>query len=136
MKSLFFFLLSLFYVQQSVAQKAVPPKFDKPTAVLHNQNEGMFYQPYLLKAKKIDVISGEHNTEKFTIHSYTVVALNYSDTLFTMKNIQGNAFPKEAKDAFKKIGHHGKLIFYEITAIGADNRIIDLSPMEFTITKK
>jgi hypothetical protein len=136
MKALLFSFLTLFYLQQCEAQKAVPPKFNEPTAVVNNQNEGMLYKPYLLKAKKIDVISDNYKKENFVVTNFSVVIMRNNDTVFAMKNIQGNSFSDELKNAFKSIGHGSKLIFYGIKAQRSDKRILELSPLEFTITKK
>ena len=72
----------------------------------------------------------------FRIKNYSVSILKERDTTFTQKDIIGNLFPKNLKQQFKSIGQDSKLIFYGITAQGPDKRILELSPIEFTIIKE
>lgn len=104
---------------------------------LNVDSKGTIYIYDLLSCSQIDAhINGPDWDAGFRVKNYSVSIIKNGDTTFTQKDIVGNLFPENLKQRFKSIGHGSKLLFYGIKAQGPDKRILELSPLEFTITKK
>lgn len=109
----------------------------EPVISLCGRGSGMLYIDDLLRCTQLDaIVKGFDWDSGFRIQKYCVSIIRNCDSVFTKKDILGSSFSENLKQEFKNIGHGSKLIFYGITALGRDKRTIELSPLEFTITKK
>lgn len=65
---------------------------------------------------------------------FFLLSLFYFQVIKTI--INGYAFDDELRDAFGITNSGDNLLFFGITAQGPDKRILELSPMNFTIIKE
>ena len=121
-----------------IANKDFRAKFiQEPIAVLCNKEGGILEKADLVRCPQIDaIVKGFDWDAGFRIQKYSAVILRQEDSVFVKNSIFGNLISNELKKAFNATGHRDKVVFYGITASGRDKRIHELSPMEFTITKK
>ncbi|MDI9319707.1 MAG: GldM family protein [Phycisphaerales bacterium] len=110
--------------------------FGKERGEVYIDSNGTLYIYDSLSCSQIDAnINGPDWDAGFIIQKFCVAIIRRGDTAFFRNNIGGNIFSEEIKQEFKKTNQDDKLIFYGMTAQGPDKRILELSPMEFTITK-
>lgn len=105
-----------------------------PTPKLGNKSEGKIKKKHLLVIPGIYCQLDNFDFDcRFVILTYDVLLFRNDRLLFNGHNLPGPFFTEELKNEFKKTNQDDKLIFYGITAQGPDKRILELSPMEFTI---
>ena len=105
-----------------------------PIPEIGGQNGGKLYKNRLLVYPGIATkLKGFDLEIRIAIRTFSIAILRNDSSIFVKNNYIGYFFPKELKDEFEKTKQGDKLIFYGITAQGPDKRILELSPMEFTI---
>lgn len=99
---------------------------------------GVMYMQDLMRCNEIyTYVKGFDWDAGFRIQKYCVAIIRRDDTVFFCNDLIGNTLSKKLRQEFKKnIDHLDHLVFYGITAKGPDRRVLELSPLEFTITKK
>lgn len=108
-----------------------------PTATLCERNKGELRIYDLSKCSEISAnIYGPDWNAAFLVQKYCVSITKNRDTTFAKRDILGYLFPDILKQQFKTAEPGSQLIFYGITAQGPDKRILELSPIEFTIIKE
>lgn len=107
-----------------------------PVPDIGGQNGGMLAKNRLVVwPGLIARLKGFDLEVKFNIQAFSFAVFRQDSSLFNKSNIEGPLFSEELKQHFRQTKEGDKLIFYGITAHGPDKRLLELSPMEFTITE-